>query len=114
MAIGLEYHHIDGAEVYKTETELGTAIKQSGVAREKLFVTTKVLPNIADIPSALKTSLKKLQMEYVDLFVSETLKLQLNQEASTLTDHLPATSSTPLSSPTTRKSTSRNGSRWKR
>ncbi|TKA25558.1 hypothetical protein B0A50_05419 [Salinomyces thailandicus] len=69
VAIGLEYHHIDGAEVYKTETELGTAIKQSGVAREKLFVTTKVLPNIADIPSALKTSLKKLQMEYVDLYL---------------------------------------------
>lgn len=67
MAIKLGYRHLDGAEVYKTETELGTAIKESGVAREKLFVTTKVLPNIADIPAALKTSLKKLQMDYVDL-----------------------------------------------
>ncbi|KAI7581999.1 hypothetical protein KC346_g18529, partial [Hortaea werneckii] len=43
-AMGLGYYHLDGAEVYKTETELGTAIKQSGVAREKLFVTTKVMP----------------------------------------------------------------------
>ncbi|RMY48856.1 hypothetical protein D0865_07839 [Hortaea werneckii] len=68
-AMGLGYYHLDGAEVYKTETELGTAIKQSGVARDKLFVTTKVMPNIADIPNALKLSLKKLQLDYVDIFV---------------------------------------------
>lgn len=67
MSIGLGYYHQDGAEVYKTETEVGTAIKQSGVARDKLFVTTKVISNIGDVPNALKTSLKKLQMDYVDL-----------------------------------------------
>jgi len=66
-AIGLGYHHLDGAEIYKTETELGTAIKQSGVAREKLYITTKVLPNIDDIPAALNTSLKKLGVDHVDL-----------------------------------------------
>jgi diketogulonate reductase-like aldo/keto reductase len=66
-AIKLGYHHLDGAEVYKTETELGVAIKESGVAREKFYVVTKVLPNIADIPAALNTSLKKLGVEYVDL-----------------------------------------------
>jgi diketogulonate reductase-like aldo/keto reductase len=66
-AIGLGYHHLDGAEVYKTETELGVAIKESGVAREKLYVVTKVLPNIADIPAALNVSLKKLGVDYVDL-----------------------------------------------
>lgn len=54
--------------MYKTETELGTGIKESGVARDKLFVTTKVdKPNINDIEGALKTSLKKLQLDYVDL-----------------------------------------------
>lgn len=61
-AIKLEYYHLDGAEVYKTETELGTAIKESGVPREKLFVTTKVITNISDIRTAIDTSLKKLQV----------------------------------------------------
>ena len=75
MSIKMGYHHQDGAEVYKTETELGTALKESGVAREKLYVVTKVLPNIADIPAALKTSLKKLQVDYVDLLVLVVTKL---------------------------------------
>nr|POE93001.1 nad/nadp-dependent indole-3-acetaldehyde reductase [Quercus suber] len=69
LAISLSYHHLDGAEVYKTETELGAAIQASGVARDKLFVTTKVLPSISDIPGALATSLRKLQTSYVDLYL---------------------------------------------
>jgi len=68
-AVKLGYYHLDGAEVYKTETELGTAIKESGVSRDKLFVTTKVITNVVDIHSAIDTSLKKLQLEYVDLYV---------------------------------------------
>lgn len=54
--------------MYKTESELGTGIKESGVPREKLFVTTKVDDgNINNIEGAIKASLQKLQLEYVDL-----------------------------------------------
>jgi diketogulonate reductase-like aldo/keto reductase len=54
--------------VYKTEQELGTGITESGVEREKLYVTAKVdKPNMHDIEGALRISLGKLQMDYVDL-----------------------------------------------
>jgi diketogulonate reductase-like aldo/keto reductase len=53
--------------VYKTEPELGLAIQESGIDRSKLYITTKVMGSIVDPANALKTSLKKLQLDYVDL-----------------------------------------------
>ncbi|BCR85926.1 aldo/keto reductase [Aspergillus chevalieri] len=68
-AIRLGYRHLDGAEVYGTEAELGVAIKESGVPREELFITTKVITNIADIQGAINESLRKLQLDHVDLYL---------------------------------------------
>lgn len=67
-AVKLGFNHLDGAEVYRTEEELGQSIKESGVSRDQLFVTTKVdHARIGDIPAAIDESLKKLGLDYVDL-----------------------------------------------
>jgi 2,5-diketo-D-gluconate reductase B len=69
---GLElgYRHIDTAQVYDNETEVGRAIKRSGVPRNELYLTTKIwTDNFSKgklIPS-LKESLEKLQVDQVDL-----------------------------------------------
>jgi diketogulonate reductase-like aldo/keto reductase len=60
---------IDIIIVYGTEEELGIAIKETNVPREDLFITTKVIKNIADPEKALKESLKKLDLQYVDLYL---------------------------------------------
>jgi len=70
MGLELGYRHIDTAQIYDNEAEVGQAIAESGVARDELFVTTKVwTSNLgADrlIPS-VEESLSKLRMEQVDL-----------------------------------------------
>lgn len=61
------YVHIDTADSYGTEREVGLAIQQSSIPREKLFITTKVQDGWKDVPAALDASLEKLGLEYVDL-----------------------------------------------
>lgn len=71
-AIDLGYRHIDTAKVYENEEPVGRAIRESGVSREELFVTTKlwnedIINNNAQ--KAFEASLKKLGLDYVDLYL---------------------------------------------
>lgn len=70
VALQNGYRHIDTAAIYGNEEEVGQGIKDSGVPREEIYVTTK-LWNTAhnDIENALNTSLKKLGLDYVDLYL---------------------------------------------
>lgn len=72
FAIGEGYTHIDTAQIYENEDGVGAGIKKSGVDREKLFVTTKVWRDPfaqGQVMNSVEESLKKLQMEYVDLLL---------------------------------------------
>ncbi|KAI9742435.1 MAG: hypothetical protein M1818_003969 [Claussenomyces sp. TS43310] len=69
-AIHSGYTHLDGAEVYGNEAELGHAIKAAEVPREKLFITTKISgTKVQDTETSFAESLKKLQLDYVDLYL---------------------------------------------
>lgn len=71
-AIRTGYRLIDTAAAYGNEEAVGKAIKRSGVAREELFVTTKLWIQDAGYESAKKAferSLQRLQLEYLDLYL---------------------------------------------
>lgn len=71
-AIQVGYRSIDTATAYNNEESVGRAIKSSGIAREDLFITTKLWIQDARYDKAKKafeTSLKKLQLEYLDLYL---------------------------------------------
>jgi diketogulonate reductase-like aldo/keto reductase len=71
-AIQTGYSHIDTAASYQNEEAVGRGIKQSGVAREKLFITTKLWIQSKGYEGTLKAfenSLKRLQLDYVDLYL---------------------------------------------
>lgn len=71
-ALKTGYRHIDTAAFYENEQSVGQAIKDSGVAREEIFVTTKLWNDDQGYDSALRAfekSYKNLGLDYVDLYL---------------------------------------------
>jgi methylglyoxal/glyoxal reductase len=71
-ALETGYRLIDTAAMYLNETEIGNAVRQSGIDRKDIFITTKVHDNDQGFDktlTAFETSLKKLNCEYIDLYL---------------------------------------------
>ncbi len=79
-AFDLGYRHIDTAQMYRNEEGVGEALRESGLSRDDVFVTTK-LDNSrhGDPEAALDESLKKLGTDHIDLFLIHWPRPQQNR-----------------------------------
>ena len=71
-ALSIGYRHIDTAAMYGNEEDVGRAIRESGIPRDDLFVTTKLWNSDQGYASAIKAcdaSLAKLKLDYIDLYL---------------------------------------------
>jgi 2,5-diketo-D-gluconate reductase B len=72
QALDLGYRHIDTAQMYGNETEVGWAIRESGIARDQVFLTTKLAPGnyaAAAVKRSAEESLHRLATDHVDLLL---------------------------------------------
>ncbi len=68
-ALELGYRHIDTAQAYRNEASVGRALRDSGVPREEVFITTKFYPEHRDPVAELENSLRRLMVDQVDLYI---------------------------------------------
>lgn len=72
MALEAGYRHIDTAQAYQNEEGVGLGIKESGLKREEIYITTKVQAEIKtykEAKASIDESLRKLGVDYVDLIL---------------------------------------------
>jgi diketogulonate reductase-like aldo/keto reductase len=68
-ALELGYRHIDTAQAYGNEESVGQGLRESGVPREQVFITTKFFPARKDPVAEVEGSLRRLGVDYVDLYI---------------------------------------------
>ncbi len=68
-ALELGYRHIDTAQAYGNEASVGRALKESGVPREEVFITTKFFPAREDPAVEAENSLRRLGVDHIDLYL---------------------------------------------
>jgi diketogulonate reductase-like aldo/keto reductase len=100
-ALAIGYRHIDTAQMYGNEADVGAALRAGGVPREQIFVTTKIWPDrfrAGDLERSVDESLRKLGLHEVDLLLlhwpnpsvplAETLGALNKAHAQGLTRHV--------------------------
>ena len=68
-ALDFGYRHIDTAQAYANEASVGRALRESGVPREEVFITTKFFPGYTDPEAEAEQSLRRLGVDQVDLYL---------------------------------------------
>jgi diketogulonate reductase-like aldo/keto reductase len=68
-ALDAGYRHVDTAALYRNEESVGAAVARSGLPRDQVFVTTKLLPQHTSAERELAASLRRLRLDYVDLYL---------------------------------------------
>ena len=68
-ALEAGYRHIDTAQAYGNEESVGRGLRESGLAREDVFVTTKFFPQRRDPAAEAEGSLRRLGLDHVDLYI---------------------------------------------
>ena len=68
-ALEVGYRHIDTAQAYGNEESVGEGLRESGVPREEVFITTKFFPRHSDPATEAQRSLERLGVDHVDLYI---------------------------------------------
>jgi diketogulonate reductase-like aldo/keto reductase len=68
-ALELGYRHIDTAQMYGNEENVGRALRESGIPRDQVFITTKFNPSRSDPAAEAERSLRRLGTDCVDLYL---------------------------------------------
>jgi diketogulonate reductase-like aldo/keto reductase len=69
LALELGYRHIDTAQAYGNEAGVGKALRESGLPRDEVFITTKFYPGTKDPVAEAEQSLRRLGVDQVDLYL---------------------------------------------
>lgn len=68
-ALDAGYRHVDTAQGYGNESSVGRALRESGLSRDEVFITTKLDPGLRDPVAAAEASLERLGVEQIDLYL---------------------------------------------
>jgi diketogulonate reductase-like aldo/keto reductase len=68
-ALELGYRHIDTAQAYGNEESVGQGLRESGIPREEIFITTKFYPGHQEPAAEAEKSLRRLGVDHVDLYI---------------------------------------------